>query len=179
MDTRIKIKKANIIDLEVDAIVNAANPSLLGGGGVDGAIHKAAGVELLEECRNILTNEKGYRCDYGEAKLTKGYKLKTNYIIHTVGPIWRGGNHNEEDILKNSYISVLQIAQSKNIKTVAIPAISTGIYGYPFEQACSIAMNTINEFLEKNTSIEEIILVAYTDEEYELYLKIYQDLEES
>lgn len=179
MDTRIKVRQANIIDLNVDAIVNAAKPSLLGGGGVDGAIHRAAGPKLLEECRNILTNEYGNRCNYGDAKITKGYNLKAKYIIHTVGPVWKGGNNNEDEILRNSYKNILKLAEENNIKTIAIPAISTGAYGYPFENACKIALESINELLEKNNIIEEVILVAFKNEDYDRYVNIYKNLEKS
>ena len=179
MDTRIKIRKGNIIDFEVDAIVNAAKPSLLGGDGVDGEIHKCAGDLLLDECRGILTNENGNRCDYGEARITRGYNLLAKHVIHTVGPVWRDGSHGEPEILKKSYESVLQIAFENNVRTIAIPAISTGAYGYPYEEAGLIALKAVSEFLEKNTSIKEVFLVAFSDEDYKKYMEVFKEFEKS
>lgn len=164
----IKIIKADITQLQVDAIVNAANESLLGGGGVDGAIHRAAGRELLEECRAL------HGCRTGEAKITKGYQLPAKYVIHTVGPVWHGGRSGEPQLLKNCYINSLQIALDKGLSSIAFPAISTGIYGYPKEEAAEIAVNTIIEFLkEKAPEHFEVWLVAFDEGTEKLYRQAY------
>lgn len=160
----IKVIKGDITKLEVDVIVNAANSSLLGGGGVDGAIHRAAGRELLEECRKL------HGCDTGEAKMTKGYRLPAKYVIHTVGPVWHGGNSGEEEHLKNCYKNSLQIAMDRNMNSIAFPAISTGIYGYPKDQAAAIAVNTILECTSGRVSEDfEVWLVAFDSETEQLY----------
>lgn len=167
----IKILKGDITKMNVAAIVNAANSSLLGGGGVDGAIHKAAGPKLLEECK--LLNG----CHTGNAKLTKGYKLKAKYIIHTVGPIWEGGNKNEQEQLANCYYNSLKLAFENNIRSIAFPSISTGVYRFPFEKACEIALKTINDFLEKHNYPEEIFLVCFSEQDFKTYQKILKTFE--
>jgi len=163
MFTKIKIIKDDITKLKVDAIVNAANNSLLGGGGVDGAIHRAAGKELLEECK-ILNG-----CATGEAKITKGYKLSAKYVIHTVGPVWHGGRNNEENLLALCYLNCLLLAVKNNIKTIAFPNISTGVYHFPKEKAAEIAIAEVNKFLKENDSIDEITFVCFDDENLNLY----------
>lgn len=167
MDSRIKIVQGDITKLEVDAIVNAANTSLLGGGGVDGAIHRAAGPKLLEECKKLNG------CKTGEAKITKGYNLPAKYVIHTAGPIWRGGNNREEELLGNCYKNSLQLAADYKLKTVAFPSISTGIYGFPFEKASIIALKTATEFLLLSPSIKEIIFVCFSQKDFLIFNKLF------
>lgn len=164
---KISVLNADITRLQVDAIVNAANGTLLGGGGVDGAIHRAAGRELLKECRTLQG------CETGEAKITKGYNLPAKYVIHTVGPVWHGGKYNEAELLANCYRNSIRIAKEYNFKSIAFPAISTGVYGYPKEEAAQIAVRTI---LEETKEIEdfEVILVAFDGETERLYKKIIQ-----
>lgn len=148
----------------VEAIVNAANSSLLGGGGVDGAIHRAAGRELLEECRML------HGCKTGEAKITKGYRLPCSFVIHTVGPVWNGGTKREAQLLENCYLNSLELAVSRNIRSVAFPAISTGIYGYPKKQAAAIAVQTVREFLKDRPGVlDEVIFVLFDEESLDLY----------
>lgn len=153
----IKVIKADITELDVDAIVNAANKSLLGGGGVDGAIHRAAGPELKEACKKLNGAETG------EAKLTPGFDLPADYVIHTVGPVYSSGNSGEAEKLKECYKNSLQRAAEKDLKTVAFPAISTGIYGYPLKEASAIAIETLREEAEKAKSVRTVYLVAYDD----------------
>jgi O-acetyl-ADP-ribose deacetylase (regulator of RNase III) len=160
---KIEILKGDITKLKVDAIVNAANTSLLGGGGVDGAIHRAAGPELLEH------NRKLGGCKTGEAKITPGFKLSAKFIIHTVGPVWNGGKNDEDDLLANCYHNSLKLAVENGIKTIAFPAISTGVYRFPLERATKIAFNETNKFLKKNKSIEKVIFVCFDDETYQVY----------
>ena len=152
---KISLVMADITALKVDAIVNAANNSLLGGGGVDGAIHRAAGRELLEECRFIGG------CPTGEARITRGYKLPARWIIHTVGPVWRGGTNGEDDLLACCYRNTFALAEQHGIKSIAFPAISAGVYGFPMERACRIALREMNAFLEKNEE-KKVIAVCFS-----------------
>lgn len=159
----IEVIQGDITTLQVDAIVNAANESLLGGGGVDGAIHDAAGPDLLEECRKIGG------CPTGEARITKGYKLPAKHIIHTVGPIWRGGYKDEIDHLRNAYQNSLKIALSHNFETIAFPNISTGVYGFPKKSAAEIAFRAVREFIYRNKFPKKVIFVCFDEENYEIY----------
>lgn len=160
---RFSIIKGDITKLNVDAIVNAANNSLLGGGGVDGAIHKAAGPELLEECRRL------HGCETGQAKITKGYKLPSRCVIHTVGPVWHGGNNNEDSLLASCYRNSLELAVKNGIKTIAFPSISTGAYRFPVDRAASIAVTEIRRFLEVNTCIKNVFMVCFDENTYGAY----------
>lgn len=170
MTGRIEIVKGDITKLLVDAIVNAANSSLLGGGGVDGAIHRAAGSQLLEECK-ILSG-----CKTGEAKITKGYNLPAKFVIHTVGPIWRGGNIKEDELLEDCYTNSLRLAVQQGIRSIAFPSISTGVYSFPFERAARIAVNTVKEFLNKNESIDKVVFVCFGNDAYEIYERIIRQI---
>ena len=165
-EDKIEIVQGDITKLEVDAIVNAANTTLLGGGGVDGAIHRAAGPELLAECRTLGG------CQPGEAKITRGYRLPARFIIHTVGPAWRGGKHGEPETLANCYRNSLQVAVENGIRTIAFPAISCGAYGYPIEEAAQIAVNTTREFLATTDQIEKVIFVLWDEDVYKTYRRI-------
>jgi O-acetyl-ADP-ribose deacetylase len=164
MDSRIKIIQGDITTQKVGAIVNAANSSLLGGGGVDGAIHRAAGPELLEECRTHGG------CTTGGAKITKGYRLPAKYVIHAVGPIWRGGNEGEPELLQSCYRSCFRLAVAHEISTVAFPSISTGAYHYPVEKACRIALAEAADFLAGNKIIEKVIFVCFDAVTFQAYL---------
>lgn len=161
---RFSIVKGDIVKAKTDAIVNAANTSLLGGGGVDGAIHRSAGPELLEECKGLGG------CKTGEAKITKGYKLKANYVIHTPGPIWRGGKWGEDQLLENCYKNVLSLAKENGVKTIAFPSISTGVYRFPVERAARVAVRTICKFLKTDSFFKKVILVCFDEETKGAYL---------
>jgi O-acetyl-ADP-ribose deacetylase len=165
MNPRVKLVDGNIVKLHVDAIVNAANGSLLGGGGVDGAIHRAAGRELYNECVKLNG------CTTGEAKITKGYKLPAKCVIHTVGPIWNGGNSGEAELLANCYRNSLALALKHNLKTIAFPAIICGVYGYPLDEACGIAVREATAFLNKHSDINEVIFVAFGNDVKSAYQK--------
>ncbi|MFN7209370.1 MAG: O-acetyl-ADP-ribose deacetylase [Aggregatilineales bacterium] len=167
-DPRIEIVEGDITTLAVDAIVNAANPSLLGGGGVDGAIHRAAGPQLLEACRKLGG------CPVGEARLTEGYQLPARYVIHAVGPIWQGGNADEDALLASAYRSSLALAVQHGLRSIAFPSISTGAYGFPMERAIPIALNTVQSFLEADRSLQRVILVCFGRAAYEQYLRFFR-----
>ena len=163
---KIIILQSDITKLEVDAIVNAANSSLLGGGGVDGAIHRAAGPDLLKECKTLNG------CPTGEVKITKGYHLPAKHVIHAVGPVWKGGSQNEEKLLENCYKNSLRVAESIKLMSIAFPNISTGIYGFPKKQAAQIAIKTVKEEFKKLKSVKEVTFCIFDYEN----LKIYEDL---
>jgi O-acetyl-ADP-ribose deacetylase (regulator of RNase III) len=154
---------ADITTLDVDAIVNAANSSLLGGGGVDGAIHKVAGHQLLEACRRLGG------CETGEAKITPGFNLSARYVIHTVGPVWNGGQHGEAELLANCYRNSLQLAAENGVKSIAFPSISTGIYGYPLEEAAKVAIETVKSMEPDLKSVEEVIFCCFSRRALDVY----------
>ncbi|HOJ10224.1 MAG TPA: O-acetyl-ADP-ribose deacetylase [Clostridiales bacterium] len=161
---KLIIIEGDITRVDVEAIVNAANNTLLGGGGVDGAIHRAAGPGLLEECRNLGG------CETSEAKITQGYDLPAGYVIHTVGPVWSGGNNGEDELLAKCYRNSLKLASQKGVKTIAFPSISTGAYGFPVNRAARIAVNEIYNFLESNNSISRVFIVCFDNNTYESYM---------
>jgi O-acetyl-ADP-ribose deacetylase (regulator of RNase III) len=167
MNAAIKIIKGDITKQDVDAIVNAANSSLMGGGGVDGAIHRAGGPKILEECRAIVAKQGG--CKTGEAVVTSAGNMKAKYVIHTVGPVWRNGSNNEEKLLASAYSNSLKLAVKNNVKSIAFPNISTGIYGFPKDKAAQIAWKTVNDFIASGDNLQEILFVCYDDENYNLY----------
>lgn len=164
----IKIQQGDITKLQTDAIVNAANTTLLGGGGVDGAIHRAAGPKLVAECRTLGG------CAIGEAKITSGYRLPAKFVIHTVGPVWHGGNQGEPQLLQNCYRNSLQLAEDHQLQSIAFPAISTGVYGYPFDQASRIALSATQKFLETSNSLKKVIFILFSNTDYNAFRKIYK-----
>ncbi len=166
MNQRIELFQGDITRLAVDAIVNAANSSLLGGGGVDGAIHRAAGPELLAACRKLNG------CRTGEAKLTQGFQLQARFVIHTVGPVWRGGQSGEAQDLENAYRNSLTLAVANRVKSIAFPAISTGIYAFPLEKATEIAAETVHTFLKTDKTIQKIIFACFDQQTFDTYQKI-------
>ncbi len=169
MTEQIRVVKGDITKVNTDAIVNAANRSLLGGGGVDGAIHRAAGPELLAECKTLNG------CETGDAKITKGYNLAAKYVIHTVGPVWNGGKYQEEQLLASAYQRSLEVALENNLTTIAFPNISTGVYGFPKQKAAQIAIKTTRKFLDMHQQISEVIFVCFDDENLQLYQNLLAD----
>jgi O-acetyl-ADP-ribose deacetylase (regulator of RNase III) len=168
---RIRLVQGDITNMETDAIVNAANSSLMGGRGVDGAIHRRGGPQILEECKKIRVAEWPQGLPTGKAVITGAGKLKAGHVIHTVGPVWRGGNHGEPELLAQAYRNSLKLAASKGLKTIAFPSISTGAYRYPLKDACQIALKAVKEFLEKEDSLDEVVFVLFSDNALEAYLQ--------
>jgi O-acetyl-ADP-ribose deacetylase (regulator of RNase III) len=175
--TKIYLRKGDITDQRTDAIVNAANPGLLGGGGVDGAIHRKGGPKIYNECKKIRETIWPKGLPVGKAVMTKGGSLKAKFVIHTVGPIWRGGNHGEEGFLSEAYRNCLKIANDKNLKSVSFPSISTGAYGYPKEQACRVALLTVKDYLKKREDgVEEVYFVLFSDVDLAIYGKASEEI---
>ena len=172
-EVKVEIVQGDITRLEVDAIVTAANTSLLGGGGVDGAIHRAAGPQLLEECRQLGG------CPTGEAKITRGYNLPARFVIHTVGPVWHGGSHGEDELLANCYRNSLRLAAESKIETLAFPSISTGVYRFPIDRACRIALREVQAFLGKKSTLRKVFFVCFSENDADVYLRALRELETS
>ena len=170
MKEKVLITQGDITKQQVDAIVNAANTSLLGGGGVDGAIHRAAGPKLLEETRGLGG------CATGDARLTKGYNLPASYVIHTVGPVWQGGDSGEPQLLASCYQSCFRLAVEQGVKNLAFPSISTGIYGYPIREASRIALLETKHFLERDSSLEKVVMVTFSADDLAVYEQAYQEI---
>ncbi len=166
----IEIVKRDITQLQVECIVNAANTTLLGGGGVDGAIHRAAGPQLLEFCKKLNGAQTG------EAKITPGFRLPAKYVIHTPGPVWRGGAHNESELLRLCYFNSMKLALKNGIASIAFPSISTGVYGYPFDRAARVALSTIDDFIHQNPGAPDVILVVFSDSDFSTLRKIYSEM---
>jgi len=171
---RMEVLQGHITKLAVDAIVNAANRSLMRGGGVDGAIHRAGGPAILEECKKIREKQGG--CPTGEAVITTAGRLPAKYVIHTVGPVWRGGKQGEEQLLRNCYRNSLRLALEHGVKTIAFPNISTGVYGYPKREAAEAAVDEVAKFLSEDTQLEKVIFVCFNEDNYEIYRELYEGL---
>jgi O-acetyl-ADP-ribose deacetylase (regulator of RNase III) len=166
----VRLIKGDITEMETDAIVNTANSSLMGGGGVDGAIHRKGGPKILEECKRIRATEWPKGLPTGKAVITSAGNLKAKHVIHTVGPIWRGGNRGEPELLAQAYQNSLRLAVAEGLKTVAFPSISTGAYGYPIEQASCVALKAVKDFLEKEDALDEVVFVLFSERALEVYL---------
>lgn len=166
----ISVMQGDITNMQVDAIVNAANSSLLGGGGVDGAIHRKGGPQILDECIRIRERQGG--CEVGEAVITRGGMLPAKYVIHTVGPVWRGGTHKEKELLESAYTKSLALAEVNNIRSIAFPNISTGVYGFPKHPAAEIAIASTREFMKSASTVKEIIFVCYDEDNYKIYMQL-------
>jgi O-acetyl-ADP-ribose deacetylase (regulator of RNase III) len=172
--TRIDLIQGDITGQDTEAIVNAANSSLLGGGGVDGAIHRAGGPQILEECKQIRARQGD--CPTGEAVITGGGNLRARYVIHTVGPIWSGGNSREDELLSNAYRNSLSLAVSKGIRTISFPSISTGAYGFPTDRAARVAASTVKDFLERQGGLDEVRFVLFSEKDFNIYREAWEGL---
>lgn len=170
--TTLTLVQGDITREDVDAIVNAANSSLMGGGGVDGAIHRAGGPQILEECKTYVAHHG--RLPTGQAMVTSGGRLKARYVIHTVGPVWHGGDHHEDELLANAYRNSLTLAVAHGVHTIAFPSISTGVYGFPMERAARIAFNTVKTFVEHDTSLREVRFVTFSKADYDVYAAVFE-----
>jgi len=168
-NAKICLVQGDISDMDTDAVVNAANSSLMGGGGVDGAIHRRGGPKILEECKRLRAREWPGGLPTGKAAMTTGGNLKAKYVIHTVGPVWRGGKQKEPELLADAYRNSLKLAVSKGLKTIAFPSISTGAYGYPIEKASRIALATVKDFLEKEDNLDKVMFVLFSRDDLEIY----------
>jgi O-acetyl-ADP-ribose deacetylase (regulator of RNase III) len=173
---KLRLVQGDITEMDTDAIVNAANPSLMGGGGVDGAIHRKGGPKILEECKRIRETKYPNGLPTGKAVITSGGNLKAKYVIHTVGPVWRGGNKGEAELLAEAYRNSLRLAVSMGLKTIAFPSISTGAYGYPIEKASIVAISTVKEFLEREDGLDEVFLVLYKGRDFEIYRRAAEEI---
>ena len=173
---KIFLVQGDITDQDTDAIVNAANSTLMGGGGVDGAIHRRGGLKILEECKRIRATEWPNGLPTGKAVITSGGNLKARYVIHTVGPVWRGGTSSESELLAEAYRNSLKLAVLKGLKAIAFPSISTGAYGYPIEKASQIALKTVKEFLEKEDKVEKVVFVLFTKHDLEIYKEVAKEI---
>lgn len=169
--TKVCLAQGDITDVDTDAVVNTANPSLLGGGGVDGAIHRKGGPKIFEECKRIRATEWPDGLLTGKAVITSGGNLKARYVIHTVGPVWYGGMHGEAELLAEAYRNSLKLAVSKGLKTIAFPSISTGAYGYPIEKACTTAITTVKRFLEREDKLDKVVFALFSKNDLEIYRK--------
>lgn len=169
-EARMEIAQGDITRMKVDAIVNAANSSLLGGGGVDGAIHRAAGLQLLEECRGLGG------CPTGEARITRGYDLPAKHVIHTVGPVWHGGDRGEDGLLASCYRNSLRLAAENGLETIAFPSISTGVYRFPIDRACRIALREVQAFLAKKSSLRKVFFVCFSESDAQIYRQALEEL---
>jgi len=167
--TKIVLIEDDITEMETDAIVNAANSSLMGGGGVDGAIHRRGGPRILDECKQIRATEWPDGLPTGKAVITSGGNLKAKRVIHTVGPVWHGGSYGEPELLADAYRNSLKLAVSEGLRTVAFPSISTGAYGYPIQKACQVALATVKDFLEKENKLDRVVFVLFSRQDYEVY----------
>ncbi len=167
----VELIRGDITEAEADAIVNAANSSLMGGGGVDGAIHRKGGPKILEECRRIRKTEWPDGLPTGKAVITSGGNLRAKHVIHTVGPVWFGGVHDEAELLKQAYRNSLKLAVANGLKVIAFPSISTGAYGYPIEEASRVALNTVKDFLEKEDQLARVVLVSFSEGDFQIYLE--------
>jgi len=174
--TRVRLVRGDITHQGTEAVVNAANSSLMGGGGVDGALHRAGGPAILSECMEIRSTRYPDGLPTGEAVITGGGSLKARHVIHTVGPVWRGGGSEEEKLLAAAYRNSLQVAQEKGLKSIAFPSISTGAYGYPVEKAARTALSTVKSFLEENPSLDEVVFVLFSERDYEIYSRALTEL---